>query len=274
MADIMFALSSRLHVQLVFTPNRPPRPDIMRRLPPLPIFIDHSAGSWSTQEFKFAVEALIPSDRVPAVASRGTRTGIETVLLAMSATSRHFCKLEFPDLRPTENPVLRIPKIFTVGSRFLFAISQNAGYQPPVLDLYILICDAPQISLFLTQLQQMPSTGYESHPLSGEGTVPPIRVIALPGLTSFLFCGLVAHLEGIVNPLAAHPAPLQICARHSKAFSYISSGFRYSAPQLYPFDAFPFHGFLRNPTLADVTWVTRMVDALSNTAAIVDELIL
>ncbi|KAH9026657.1 hypothetical protein EDB84DRAFT_1677643 [Lactarius hengduanensis] len=304
---VLFASSSRLHVQLVFTPDRPPRLDIMEHLPPLSIFVDYhcdAVGSWSTQGFNRAVEAF--PDRVRAIAFRGPQMYIENILSGMSHL---FCALEHLDLCPSDGSTLRLPTHISWGStpslQYLGVQSANLPSLTPIfvsttglVDLFLGTLSGwgqSQTLDFLSRLQQMSclrrlelATG--SNP--SEAPVVPLQAVTLPRLTSLVLRGLVAHLEGIVAGLVTpslrhlyiifYPSPetslssppilhLSRFVRDiEKRFCAFQVGFDRPSYLMHSHSMCPF-GFT---ITANVASVTRMVGALSDKVATVDELIL
>ncbi|KAH9169680.1 hypothetical protein EDB89DRAFT_2231149 [Lactarius sanguifluus] len=303
---VLFASSSCLHVQLVFTPRRPPRLDIMEHLPPLSIFVDYSdaVGTWSTQGFNHAVEAF--PDRVRAIAFRGPQMYIENILSTMS---RLFCALELLDFCPFNGSTLRLPTDVSWGSapslQYLGVQSANLPALIPILvsttglvDLFLGTLSGwgqSQTLDFLSRLQQMSclrrlelATG--SNP--SEGPVVPIRAVTLPRLTSLVLRGLVAHVEGIVAGLVApslrhlyivfYPSPETSLSRppipHLSRFvrdiemrvRAFQVGFDRPSYLIHSQSMCPL-GFTAT---ANVASVTQMVGALSDKVVTVDELIL
>jgi hypothetical protein len=166
---VVFASSSQLHVRLVFTPRRPHRLslDMMKRLPTLPIIINHRDIDGTSKKFDGADEALKHPDRVRAVTFLASRRGIENFLLAMS---RDFCPLELLDLQSTDGSVWELPRNFRWGSapslRYLRVRNASLPSLTPIflsatglVHLCLESCskwDPLRASLLLTQLEQMP----------------------------------------------------------------------------------------------------------------------
>ncbi|KAH8979734.1 hypothetical protein EDB92DRAFT_1977634 [Lactarius akahatsu] len=275
----------------------------MEHLPPLSIFVDYSGGR-SAQGFNDAVEAF--PDRVRAIAFRGPQVYIENILSAMS---RLFCALEHLDVCPSDGSTLRLstdlswgytPSLQYLGVQGANLLSLIPIFvsAPGLVDLFLGSLSGwgqSQISVFLSHLQQMSclrqlelATEYEP----SEGPVLPVQVVTLPRLTSLVLRGRVAHLEGIIAGLVApslrhlyiifYPSPetslLNSPIPHlsrfvrdiEKRFCAFQVGFDRPSYLMHSHSMCPF-GFT---ITANVASVTRMVGALSDKVATVDELIL
>ncbi len=166
---VVLASSSRLHLQLVITPHRLPRADLMRRLSSLPIFIIWNRESNdSTKEFDRVFEAF--PDRVRAISFQGEAEGIENVFRAMSTiTRRRLCALELLDLYSWSLGVspLFFPNNFSASS--LKCLRVREGDPQPLIPLLSTATQLVELSLgsiqpwgpsevssFFSHLQQMP----------------------------------------------------------------------------------------------------------------------
>jgi hypothetical protein len=212
---------SRLYVQLLFTPRRASSDPLLRCLPRLPIQVDYSSASWTTEnEENLALSALEHRSRVRGIALRSCPDRL------LRALSRPFPELESLDIcsGPGRGRQLILPAMFLPSLQRLTLRDVPPRCLPPLLSsatglvelaLTLSVGDMalPEDSL-IANLQRMSClrrlelklcdlyqdatiTPSPPPPASSGGAVP------LSELTDISFLGHCSYLEMLVVGLAA-----------------------------------------------------------------------
>ncbi len=219
---------SRLHVHLLFTPDRPSRAIMLKHLPPFPILIDYRAASWTQKEVNLALAVIRHRSRMRGIALRIPYTDTAKLLGALSHPFPELESLEICTNSPYDHgrelvlpatflscsaPSLRrLTLLREVAPRCLSPLLSSAtGLVELSLTLRTMYSSPPEASL-LTNLQRMSCLRHLELNLryrydTGDTDPPPPAyagdVVPLSKLTDIIFTGHSSYLQAIVIGLAA-----------------------------------------------------------------------
>jgi hypothetical protein len=239
---------TRLHVRLLFTPNRSSRVGMLKQLPPLPILVDYRTSHWTEREEDLALAALRPRGRVRGITLRRPYYDMARLFRALS---RPFPELESVDISPPLGHELwSLPAEFLSGSlprlrrltvrdaipgclSPLLSFSFATGLVELTLTLNLVYSSLPEPSL-LPNLQRMSclrrlelTLNYRPHHFYSTFDTepdPPIiagDVIPLPKLTHLIFRGHRQYLQMLIVGLVApslHHLDAELSGRSESAF--------------------------------------------------------
>ena len=230
---VVLSSSSRLHLHLLFTPWRPSKVHMLRRLPQFPVIVDYTASPWTEREENLAVAAIGTGSRVHRLALRRSYANMAKLLRALD---RPFPELESLEIFPIHgrNPYSLSPLQLTLPPKFISTsaprltrlalrdvhpeclaplLSSATGLIDLNLDIWY--SATPETSL-LTDLKRMSCLHrlelrltYRNRDVSlDSGPPPPVGalagdIVSLSKLTHLIFGGHASHLEALVAGLAA-----------------------------------------------------------------------
>ena len=224
---VVLLSASRLHMYLLFTPRRSPRDPLLRCLPRLPILVDYSTATWTTEKEKNLALATITH--------RG-RASVHGIALAGPCPDnlRLALTYPFPELEsleisssPSLRPELILPAMFLSNStpalRRLTLRSVVPSCLPPLLSsatglvelALTLIVDQralPEASLIgnlqlmscLRRLELKLCYRFQVFPMTPSSPPASARdAVSLSNLTDLIFIGHRSYLQTLVCNLIA-----------------------------------------------------------------------
>jgi hypothetical protein len=222
----VFLSPSRLHVHLLFTPDRSAGAMVLKRLPPLPVLIDCDSSYWTEKEDRLALAAIKHRNRVRGITLRMPHT--------YTAMLRKLLNTPFPNLESLDfcsllDSGLVLPATFFPNSASCLrqlklrdvvpsSLSPVLSFATGLVELSLVLrlkFDEPPDGSLLANLQRMSFLRHLELRLSYHGeeidiapkfSPPPASAgdaVTLPRLTDFTFRGHVPYLNIFVAGLAA-----------------------------------------------------------------------